>query len=273
MKKVSIIIPCFNQGKYVQEAIESALKQTYKNIEIVCVNDGSNDETSEIVRSLADKYKNIIFFDLKENKGVINARNLAIDASTGDYILPLDADDIIEPTYIEKAVEILNNNSDVGIVYCKVRKFGTKNKIWKLPEFNLDNFLYENCIFNCALFRKEDFYKAGKYKENMINGCEDWDLWLSFVELELKPYKINEILFNYRQHKDSRTKITSGDVDWKINFFENHKDLYLKNEKFISNAFKNNLYLEARLKKYKKLYILFLTFFILQLFIMIFWSL
>lgn len=250
MKKVSIIIPCFNQGKFVKEAIESALNQTYKNIEIVCVNDGSSDDSSEIIKSLVDKYKNIVFFDLKENKGVVNARNLAVDASTGEYILPLDADDIIEPTYIEKAVEILKNNSEIGIVYCKARKFGIKNKAWNLPEFNLDKFLYENCIFNCALFRKSDFYRAGKYKENMKNGCEDWDLWLSFVELGLKPYRIEEVLFNYRQHKNSRTKITSENKNWKLNIFKNHKSLYLSNEKFILNAFKSFGF-EKRTRKYE----------------------
>ena len=255
-KKVSIIIPCFNQGKYIKEAIESALNQTYKNIEIVCVNDGSSDNSSEIIKEMVDKYKNIIFFDLEENQGVINARNMAIDASCGEYILPLDADDKIEPTYIEKAVEILDNKPEIGIVYCRARKFGKKNKIWNLPDFNLDNFLYENCIFNCALFRKSDFYRAGKYKENMKDGCEDWDLWLSFVELGLKPYRINEVLFNYRQHDNSRTKIASKDKNWKLNIFENHKSLYLSNEKFILNAF---IKLKRINKKYKRILLLLMA--------------
>ena len=107
-KKVSIIIPCYNQGRFVGEAIQSSLNQTYKNIEIVCVNDCSADNSSEIIKDFAKKYKNILFFDLTENKGVINARNLAIEACRGDYILPLDADDTIEPTYVEKAIQILD---------------------------------------------------------------------------------------------------------------------------------------------------------------------
>ena len=251
MKKVSIIIPCFNQEEYIKEAIESALNQTYKNIEIICVNDGSDDNSAEIIKSLADKYKNILFFNLKENKGVIYARNFAIEASCGEYILPLDADDTIETTYVEKAVEILNDNPNIGIVYCKARRFGTENKIWNLPKYNLSDFLYENCIFNCALFRKNDFYKAGKYKENMKDGCEDWDLWMSIIELGLNPYRIDEILFNYRQHKNnSRNHQASKNLFWRNSLLKNHFELYLNDEKFNKKIFLNY---EKKIKKYKKL--------------------
>ena len=270
-KKVSIIIPCFNQEKYVKEAIESALNQTYKNIEIICVNDGSTDNSSSLIKDLVNKYKNILFFDLEKNHGVIYARNLAIDASTGDYILPLDADDKIEPTYVEKAIEILENKPEIGIVYCKAKKFGTKNKVWNLPEFNLDKFLFENCIFNCALFRKEDFYRAGKYKDNMKDGCEDWDLWLSFIELGLKPYKIDEILFNYRQYKEgSRTNHVAKSSNWKKYILKNHLNLYLENKSFILKAFENNNKINEKLKKNRKLFNLFLTLFILNVGIL-FW--
>ena len=277
--KVSIIIPCFNQGKYIKEAIESALNQTYKNIEIVCVNDGSSDNSSEIIKEMVDKYKNIIFFDLEENQGVINARNMAIDASCGEYILPLDADDKIEPTYIEKAVEILNNKPEIGIVYCKARFFGRNNNEWHLPEFNLDDFLYDNCIFNCALFRKTDFYRAGKYKENMKDGCEDWDLWLSFIELDLKPYKIDEFLFNYRKDGISRANHVAKNNEWKKELFKNHLDLYLCNKNFMKQILCNKNFIKQiytnydkatkKYKKYKKLFKLVLIAAIIELIIIV----
>ena len=268
-KKVSVVIPCFNQGKFVKETIESVLNQTYKNIEIICVNDASKDDSCEVIKNLVDKYENILFFDLKENKGVVNARNMAIDASTGEYILPLDADDKIEPTYIEKAVEILENKPEIGIVYCKARKFGRKNKIWNLPEFNLEDFIYANCIFNCALFRKKDFYKAGKYKENMKDGCEDWDLWLSFIELGLKPYRINEILFNYRKEGTSRTTQVAKSTHWKKELFKNHLDLYLNNEKFVKKIYMNCDRAIERHKKYKNLFKLMLIVGIIELIIIV----
>lgn len=261
--KVSIIIPCFNQEKYIIEAIESALNQTYRNIEILCINDGSTDNSSKVIKEFVDKYKNIVFFDLEENKGVVYARNLAIDASTGEYILPLDADDTIEPTYVEKAVEILNNKPEIGIVYCKAKKFGIKNKAWNLPDFNIDAFLYDNCIFNCALFRKKDFFNAGKYKENMVNGCEDWDLWLSIIELGLKPYRINEVLFNYRQHGKSRSTDVNKNTIWKNELIKNHIEIYLKDSKFGKRVFLNPDRIEKKIKKYKNLLKVFFITFIL----------
>lgn len=261
MKKVSVIIPCFNQGKYVKEAINSVLNQTYENIEIICINDGSVDNTAEIITSLADKYK-ILFFNFKENKGVIHARNFGIDASTGDYILPLDADDTIEPTYVEKAVKILDEKPEIGIVYCKAKKFKKKSKIWKLKEYKFESFLYRNCIFNCALFRKSNFLQAGKYKDNLKYGCEDWDLWLSLIELNLKPYQINEFLFNYRQHENSRSKLVNKNHEWQKELIKNHIDLYLNNDEFIERIFS-----KKQGKKYKFLYNTFLFFSLLELII------
>ena len=105
-EKVSIIIPCYNKGAYIKEALESSLSQTYPNIEIVCYNDGSSDNSSAVIQEFANKYSNFLFIDSKENKGVIAARNSAIENSSGVYILPLDADDKIAPTYVEKAEKI-----------------------------------------------------------------------------------------------------------------------------------------------------------------------
>lgn len=255
-KKVSIIIPCFNQAKFVEEAITSALNQTYKNIEIICVNDCSTDNSKEVI----SKFKNIKFIDLKENKGVINARNLAIDASSGEYILPLDADDIIEPTYVEKAAKILNENPEIGIVYCKAKFFGTKNEYWDLPEFSEEKMYFTNCIFVSALFRKRDFLKVNKYKENMQSGCEDWDLWLSIIEEGFKVYKINEILFYYRQHSiKTRMNAASESTDWHINLILNHlisfsiKNPELAKQTINNEKIKKEKY-QKKCKKYKTRY-------------------
>jgi len=263
-KKVSIIIPCYNHENSVKEAIESALNQTYQNIEIVCVNDCSSDNSSEVIKKLAQKYKNILFIDLNENKGIVKTRNMAIKASSGEYILPLDADDIIEPTYVEKAVKILENNSDIGIVYCKAKFFGNKNEYWNLPEYNLNTFLYVNCIFNCALFRKSDFLHAGMYKENIRNGQEDWDLWMSIIELGLKPYRINEILFSYRQHNNERSNLVLKDNNWKNEIIKNHINLYIKDDNFKNRVFYDSNKAEKKLKKYKKIYTVLFVALILQ---------
>lgn len=257
MPKVSIIIPCYNQGKYVAEAINSALRQTFKDIEIVCVNDGSTDNSVEIIKSFENKYKNFIFLNNEENRGVIYSRNFAIKNCNGTYILPLDADDIIEPTYVEKAVKILDNNSNIGIVYCKAKIFGNYDKYWNLKPFNKSDILYENCIFCSAIFRKSDFLKIGGYNNNMKYGCEDYDLWLSFIEQRLEVFQINEILFSYRQYDEtSRTTISLKNKKeiWN-NLIKNHINLYLNDENFLERLiFSNPIKTNKKYKKYKKMF-------------------
>ena len=257
MPKVSIIIPCYNQEKYVAEAINSALRQTFKDIEIVCVNDGSTDNSVEIIKSFENKYKNFIFLNNEENRGVIYSRNFAIKNCNGTYILPLDADDIIEPTYVKKAVKILDNNPNIGIVYCKAKIFGNYDKYWNLKPFNKSDILYENCIFCSALFRKSDFIKIGGYNNNMKYGCEDYDLWLSFIEQGLEVFQINEILFSYRQYDEtSRTTISLKNKKeiWN-NLIKNHINLYLNDENFLERLiFSNPIKTNKKYKKYKKMF-------------------
>ena len=255
MKKVSVIIPCYNQAQFVEEAILSALHQTYQNIEIVCINDGSTDNSSEVIQKLAQKYRQIVFFDEKENKGVIESRNIAINAASGEYILPLDADDTIEPEYIEEAVKVLDNNPDIGIVYSKARLFGSKNEKWKLLDYSKSNILYENCIFVSVLFRKKDFIALGGYKEYMKDGYEDWDLWLSFVENRFNVHRINKILFNYRKYKGANRSAQINKpkmINIYKNILKNHIKLYMEDESFAANVF---LTTKNKLKKYKKLYL------------------
>ena len=265
--KVSIIIPCYNQGKYVAAAIQSALDQTYDNIEIVVVNDGSTDNSSDVIQRYVKKNRNILFLDNKVNRGVINARNMAIDASSGEYILPLDADDIIEPLYAEMATNILKTRADIGIVYCNARIFGTQIGEWKLPEYSKETILFENCIFNSAFFRKKDFISVGGYKDYMSVGCEDYDLWLSFIEQGWDVYKINKVLFNYRKYKEySRTDLCAeyNTEVWK-QIIKNHINLYINNKLFLESlSFTGTLKTHQKYKKYKKLFNIFLLILIIE---------
>lgn len=276
MKKVSVIIPCYNQGKYVEEAINSVINQTYSNIEIICINDCSTDNSSEIITELCKKYKNIVFLDEKENLGVVKARNKAISIAQGEYILPLDADDTIEPSYIEKAVKILEENPKIGIVYCNAKLFGDIDEIWNLEDFDKSKIIFENQIFNSALFRKSDFTKIGGYKDYMSIGYEDWDLWLSFIEKGFEVYKINEILFNYRQHNiDSRNK--TAILKYKQiqkSILNHHTELFKNNEEVINKlyySFSQEKYekTNTRRRQFKKLFTIFLILSIVELLIVI----
>ncbi len=257
MSKVSIVIPCYNKELYISDAIESALAQTYKDIEIVVVNDCSGDNSAQIIKEYADKYEQINFINLDKNEGVVNARNLAIEKASGEYILPLDADDTIEPTYVEKAVKILEENKSIGVVYCKVKFFGDASGNLNCPEFSENYLLYSSCISSCSMFRKKDFIKCGGYRDYMKDGCEDWDLWLYFYENGYLFYRIPENLLNYRILKNDFTRTVTQKENqkdlWKL-MVKNHINLYLNNETFYNRLFiKQKNPIKKLKKKIKKL--------------------
>ena len=230
--EISVIIPCFNDGAYIQEAIDSVNAQTFQKIEIIIVDDASTDlETLKILATLEQENLQVIFSE--KNGGPSVARNIGISKASGKYILPLDADDKIAPTYLEKAKKILDRDSQIGIVYCEAKLFGQKSEMWQLPPFSFPEILISNMIFATALFRKEDWKSVGGYNENMKEGNEDYDFWLSILELNRKVYRIPEVLFYYRIKKVSRTSKLVVNEDININtyiqIFKNHQKLFLQN--------------------------------------------
>lgn len=226
MSKVSIIIPCYNQGAYLEEAVDSVLAQTYQDFEIIIVDDGSTD--ADTVRMLENYQRSKTRVIHTRNQGLSAARNNGIREASGEYILPLDADDKIGPGYLREAVRILDAYPDIGIVYCEAAFFGVRSDHWHLPEFSSDHLLFQNIIFCSAFFRKRDWEKVGGYNVNMIYGWEDWDFWLSLVHLGAKVYRIPKIFFYYRLREASM----SHSMDEKKQFFMrlhailNHRNLY-----------------------------------------------
>jgi len=223
---VSVIIPCFNQGEFVDEAVNSVLSQSFQDFEIIIINDGSTAQNTINILNSYDMPKTKVIHT--HNQGASAARNTGINESNGKYILPLDADDRIGSTYLEQSVNILDNNSNIGIVYCEAEYFGTKTGKWDLPEYNFPGILSSNCIFCSAFYRKSDWEKTSGYNSNMLYGWEDYDFWLSLIELGLNVYRIPEILFYYRQKLSSRdTDMTYEQKIYSfIKLFENHPNLY-----------------------------------------------
>lgn len=225
---VSVIIPCYNQGQYLREAVDSVLASTYTNIQIIIVNDGSTQHL-DILNNFSAPKTHIIH---QENQGLSMARNNGINEACGKYILPLDADDKIHPTYIEKALNIIENNDKIGIVYCDAEFFGIKTGKWKLKEYNFKDFLLGNYIFCSALYRKSDWAIVGGYKKEMVFGFEDWEFWLSLIEMGAEVYKIPETLFLYRQTNKSMSESLSKNSN-KIMMFKQimkfHPNLYINN--------------------------------------------
>jgi glycosyltransferase involved in cell wall biosynthesis len=208
---VSVIVPCFNDGEYIEDAINSVLNQTYKEIEIIICDDGSNDKnTLNLLRKFENKGIKVIY---QSNQGPSAARNNAISHSSGVYILPLDADDKIGSTYIEDAVAVLDEKPNIGIVYCKGLFFGKRNTTWDLPPYNLLSMLTGNIIFVSALFRKSDWKKVGGFCTEFKIGLEDYDFWLSILELGREVYQIPKRLFYYRKKSTSRSLQFDSNID------------------------------------------------------------
>lgn len=205
MSMISIIIPCYNQAQYIRECLGSVLMQTFKDYEVIIVNDGSEDNSLELIQRYVDKYKNFKLIN-QENKGVIFSRNNAIRQASGQYIYPLDADDKISPNCLEKLFEaIINNKGD--IITSRVMKFGEEKGELFLKSPSKYHLAINNCLINSALFRKPDFMKAGGYDENFLLGLEDYDLWLNMVlRHNLKIYKVPELLFFYRIKNETESR-------------------------------------------------------------------
>jgi glycosyltransferase involved in cell wall biosynthesis len=200
---VSIIIPCYNYGLYLEEAINSALKQTYRNIEIIVVNDASTDLlTIEKLEQLKD-LPNIKIIHHNENKGISATRNTAIKASAGKYILPLDADDALDPETVDKTVDVLEHNANIGFVSMGTRFFGDVDDIYIPPKYNFYTLLYRNIVSPTSLFRKEAWQQVGGYNENFIYGYEDWEFWINLAKNGWHGFSIEEPLFHYRKHGKS----------------------------------------------------------------------
>lgn len=251
-KKVSIIVPCYNQGLYLDDALASVLAQTYINWECIIVNDGSDDNTEEVAGRWQQKDDRFKYYKTA-NSGVSHARNFGIRQSTGDYILPLDGDDKLSANFLSETVPVLTNK-DITLVYGYTETFGVVKRAWAPYKYNYHLLLHENVICCTALYRKEDYYKTTGYNENMRQGLEDWDFWLSLLNEKSKVVKLKHITLFYRRKKISRsTEITAQkNIELRRQIVRNHQHLY---DKFLPDVI--TLYNERyHLKKSMVLFLL-----------------
>jgi len=223
---ISVIVPCYNQAQYLPDALDSVLTQTLNNWECVIVNDGSTDDTLVIANEWADKDNRFTVVN-KENGGLAAARNDGIKASKGKYILPLDADDKIASTYLEKAVNYLEEHRETKLVYCYAKFFGDEDGMFALPDYSYEGLLWQNLIFCSAVFRRFDYDKTLGYNPNMKYGNEDWDFWLSLLNKDDTIYRIPDVGFYYRKHGISMLTNTKMHTDYNLKqILLNHIDVY-----------------------------------------------
>lgn len=215
---VSVVMPVYNYGVKFEKTLWSVFNSTYKNVEIVIVDDGSTDEYVINKIKSFEGHPNITVAR-QENSGPSSARNLGIKGSKGDYILPLDADDEIHPDYIQSCVSVLKNNRNISPVYCDTNHVGEILGVEKRPDWSLERLKQGPFIVNCSMFTKEAFLDCGGYDES-LKGWEDYDLW---IKMALRGYigkRIPKTLFTYFHHEKDGTVSTIANT--------NQQELYNK---------------------------------------------
>lgn len=226
---VTVIIPCYNDGKYIMEALQSILNQTLQPDKIIIVDDGSTAETHNILKTINLPTVQIVY---QENKGVSNARNTAIKLAQTEFIVNLDADDFFESTFIEKAVKILlNNNQFVAVSsYCRTFKENKTIEIIKPIGGKEKDFIVINNNRASSMFRKKDWEAVGGFDENMTAGYEDWEFWIAILKQDGAIEIIKEVLSNYRIKKKSRDQnaLLNHDFELRKYIYLKHKTVYEK---------------------------------------------
>ncbi len=208
--KVSIVIPCFNHGAMLREALASLEEVRNENLlEVIIVDDGSSDaETIRILKEVAEAGYNVVS---QPNGGLGAARNAGIRRAKGEFILPLDSDNRLRRVYLEQGVSLLKQNPSLGVIYADAEYFGEKTGRWQVQEFDLLSLIRMNFIDACALYRKALWEGVGGYDEQMPwMGLEDWDFWLRVACHGGSFFHLPAVGFDYRVRSDSEIVKTIG---------------------------------------------------------------
>lgn len=199
---VSVVVPAYNMAQFLGETLQAVLNSTYAHIEVVVVDDGSEDDTFTLAQQFA-QFDHRVRVYRQENSGVCRARNYAVSLSQGIYILPLDGDDLIAQHFIAQAVEILEQRPEVKVVNCEAEFFGHRKGHWNLTPFSLSLLARKNLLASCALYRRTDFDRIGGYCEAMVVR-EDWDFWISMLKSGGEVVRLPEVGFYYRVRPHSK---------------------------------------------------------------------
>lgn len=247
--KLSIIIPCYNSEKTLEKTLDSVLNQTYQDWEALIINDGSTDRTETIASVWVNKDHRIRYF-LKPNEGLGNARNFGIDKAVGEFILPLDSDNLVEREFARNAIEIFDAKKEIGVVHGNAEFFGERTGLWTIDKYNMEKLLVVNYIDACAIYKKELWSKVGGYDEKMpYQGHEDWEFWIALGILNINFYHLNQITFKYfvssgsmiRSFNEEMLLVNQDYIIQKYSrlYHKYYSNLFNKNERFYAELIKN----------------------------------
>jgi len=259
---VSIVIPAYNAEKTVIETLESVINQVYKNIEVIVINDGSTDNTFNIVQEFASAHSNIKVFS-KSNEGLPETRNYGFQYVSGEYLVFLDADDLLDATYVSSCIKEYHNNSQLDIVHTQTQLFERETGVLQSEDYSKEAILRTNCFTATAMMKSSNFKAIGLYDTN-LKFAEDWEMWIRMTAQFDNVYKINKPLFYYRKRhtKDSMTDENRRENisdEALLYIYNKHYSLYRKNDYGIEKLL-DRIYSEEKFKKkyyniwYKKLF-------------------
>lgn len=240
---VSVVMTTYNRDKYISTTVESVLNQTFQDFELIIIDDGSTDNTFEIIKSFDDKR---IKYYYQNNAGQNPARNAGITLSNGQYVAMIDSDDIWDQNKLKKQVEILDKHPDIGLVYCGTVFIDENDKVfYKKPLIGykgrvLDKLLMTNFLYNgsCPLFRKSCINKVGLF-DTTFKRMTDWEFYLRFA-IYYKFWGIKEHLLKYRVHSETMSNDYKNYESWGFKIIDkifNDKGLDAKFLKYQKRAY------------------------------------
>jgi len=196
---VTLAMPIYNYAKRLNPTLHSVYNQDYTNFEITIVNDGSDDKYCLMKLDSLESQDGISIIH-KENTGVSDTRNIAVREGKGEYILPLDADDMILPGYLKSGVNIISRNPKISPVYCDTIHVGETQGLEKRPEWSKERLLQGPFIVNSSMYSREAYETVGGY-DTTLQGWEDYHFWLKMMKKEYTGKHINKGLFIYFHHE------------------------------------------------------------------------
>lgn len=229
MPKVSVVIPCYNLGSFVEETLASVRAQTFQDLEIILVDDGSTDVAT---RAVVDRIKaegGVRVFRT-ENQGLPATRNFAISQADGEYICCLDADDLLHKQFVAACAAVLDADSEqhLGFVTTHVKVFGEQNSYWYCSDYDPELLLIENVVHVASMFRKQVWQEVGGYAVN-LSGFQDWDFWIAVVEAGYRWALVKRPLFRYRDREGSMIKTSEQKrPGLKQQIVANHPNIFSK---------------------------------------------
>lgn len=230
--KFTVVLPCYNLGSLVEKAVKSVMAQTLNSIEIIVVDDVSPDtDTQEVLKKLEGHIK-VIY--RKKNGGASAARNTGVEAAKADYILCLDSDDTISPTYLEEAYNVLESDQKAGVAGSHVKFIGERQGAWRPHDkIGLPDALIASPIANASAYRKQAWQDAGGYDEN-LRGMEDWEYWLSILSNNWSIRIIPRQHYIYFTRPGSKVKTSNKNAVDIVSYIVNkHRALFDKHMTYV----------------------------------------